>query len=350
MVFQLFVALASRCTIPSMTDPIFAVSSRPRARKPRRARWALGTAVLGRPAYINTGSADSLPVDRSVQSFRENTFRVLDAAFAADVDWIDTARSYGRAEEFVGQWWRARSAANPDWLERAPTVSSKWGYRYVGDWNRNAEVHEVKDHSLSHFEAQWALTSGNLPHVNLYQVHSLTLDSPLFTDGPLLDALTRLRDSGVAIGFSTSGPAQGDTILAAMEVERGGAALFSAVQATWNLLETSAAPALKAASRRELTVIVKESLANGRLITDPPAQLSEIAGRLGATTDAVALAAAAMQPWADRVLLGAAGVVQLDSNLTATGLVLEQADIARLTADPDAPDEYWRTRAGLVWQ
>ena len=50
--------------------------------------------------------------------------------------------------------------------------------------------------------------SATLPRVHLYQVHSLTLDSPLFDDGPLLDALARLRDSGVAVGFSTSGPRQ----------------------------------------------------------------------------------------------------------------------------------------------
>jgi len=333
-----------------MTDPIFALPRKVAARKARRARWALGTAVLGRPAYINTGSIAALPTDHGVQAFRDNTFQVLDAALAAGVDWFDTARSYGRAEEFVGQWWRARAAADPGWPDRAPTVSSKWGYAYVGDWNRDADVHEVKDHSLAQFETQWSLSRSTLPHINLYQVHSLTLDSPLFTDGPVLDALARLRDSGVAIGFSTSGPRQGDTILAAMDVQRGEANLFSAVQATWNLLETSAAPVLKAASRRELTVIVKEALANGRLVTDPPPRLSEIAAKLGVTPDAVALAAAAMQPWADRVLVGAAGVDQLASNLAATGLLLSAEDLARLLTDPEAPDAYWRTRAELAWQ
>jgi aryl-alcohol dehydrogenase-like predicted oxidoreductase len=333
-----------------MTDPIFAPPRRVPPRKPRLARWALGTAVLGRPAYINTGSGGALPADRSVDGFRQNTFRILDAALAGGVEWIDTARSYGRAEEFVGQWWRARSAADPAWLDRAPTVSSKWGYAYVGEWNPAADVHEVKDHSLAQFEKQWSLSRRALPHVNLYQVHSLTLDSPLFTDGPLLDALAGLRDSGVAIGFSTSGPGQGDTILAAMELQRGQANLFSAVQATWNLLETSAAAALRVASRRELTVIVKEALANGRLATDPPPEVTALAHRRGATPDAVALAAAAMQPWADRVLLGAASADQLGSNLAATGLVLSADELAGLTADPQEPTEYWQTRAGLAWQ
>jgi aryl-alcohol dehydrogenase-like predicted oxidoreductase len=159
-----------------------------------------------------------------------------------------------------------------------------------------------------------------------------------------------LRDSGVAIGFSTSGPRQGDTVAAAMDVQRGEAGLFSAVQATWNLLETSAAPALKAASRRELTVIVKEALANGRLITNPPRPLADVAGKLGVSADAVALAAVAMQPWADRVLLGAAGVGQLESNLAATGLLLSADDLAWLTADPEPPEAYWQTRAQLAWQ
>ena len=119
--------------------------------------------MLGRPAYINTGSDQHLPADRGVESFRDNTFRVLDAATAAGVDWIDTARSYGRAEEFVGQWWRQRAADDPSWIERAPTVSSKWGYAYVGGWDRDAQVHEVKDHSLAQFQAQWALTRATLP-------------------------------------------------------------------------------------------------------------------------------------------------------------------------------------------
>lgn len=319
-------------------------------RRRSHARWAIGTAVLGRPAYINAGNAAVLPADRSVESFRASTFRVLDAAVAAGVDWIDTARSYGRAEEFVGQWWRARAAADPDWTSNAPTVSSKWGYRYVGDWNPDADVHEIKDHSLGRFTEQLELTRQTLPRLHLYQVHSLTLDSPLFDDGPLLDALARLRDSGVAVGFSTSGPGQGATILRAMELTRGGGPVFSAVQSTWNLLETSAGQALAAASRRELTVIVKESLANGRLVAEPPAAVLATAEKYGAAPDAVSLAAVAAQPWVDRVLLGPAGVDQLTENLLAGEISLASDDLAALTADPQDPDEYWARRAGLPWQ
>lgn len=334
-----------------MSDPIFRQPARAdRVRRNRRARWALGTAVLGRPAYINTGSAGELPADRSVESYRAHMAVMLDAAVAGGVDWIDTARSYGRAEEFVGDWWRARSAADPGFAAHAPTISSKWGYRYVGDWAMTAAVHEVKDHSLAHFRDQLALTRECLPRLNLYQVHSLTLDSPLFDDEPLLRALGELRDGGVAIGFSSSGAQQGETIRRAMEIDVDGARLFSAVQATWNLLEPGAGPALREASRRELTVIVKESLANGRLVVDPPAALRAAAQRHGAGVDAVALAAVAHQPWADRVLLGAAGVDQLRANLRADAVELGPAELTTLVADLAMdPAEYWLQRSDLTW-
>ena len=320
-----------------------------RPRRRRRARWAIGTAVLGRPAYINTTSADELPAERTVDAMRENTFAVLDAALAAGIDWVDTARSYGRAEEFVGQWWRSRSAVDRDWINHAPTVSSKWGYAYVGEWDPRAAVHEVKEHTLARFDQQWASTHENLPVVSLYQVHSLPADSPVFEDPALLDALAGLRDSGVAIGFSASGPDQATAIRRAMTVERGGARLFSAVQATWNLLETSAGEALAEASRNELTVLVKESLANGRLLADPPAALVDVADRHQAPLDAVALAMVAVQPWVDRVLLGAAGVHQLASNLRAADIVLDAADLEHLRAAAQPPDEYWSDRSRLRW-
>ncbi len=44
-----------------------------------------------------------------------------------------------------------------------------------------------------------------------------------------------------------------------------GQLLFNSVQATWNLLEQSAGPALLEAQQRGMSVIIKEGMANGRL-------------------------------------------------------------------------------------
>ena len=65
-------------------------------------------------------------------------------------------------------------------------------------------------------------------------------------------------------------------------------------------------------------VIVKEAVANGRLTSRGAiAELDEVARRLGATPDAVALAAVLAQPWVDVVLSGAATSEHLASNLAA---------------------------------
>ena len=66
--------------------------------------------------------------------------------------------------------------------------------------------------------------------LTLYQVHSLTLDSGLFTDAPLLAALSRLRAEGVIIGLSASGPHQAETIRRALSLTVDGQQLFRATE------------------------------------------------------------------------------------------------------------------------
>jgi aryl-alcohol dehydrogenase-like predicted oxidoreductase len=117
------------------------------------------------------------------------------------------------------------------------------------------------------------------------------------------------------------------------------------VQATWNLLEPSAGPALAEAHARGVKVIVKEPLANGRLTsrTDVAAFLALAAGR-GVSPDALALASALAQPWADVVLLGAANLAQLESNLKARETPpVEAGPLAQV------PAAYWAYRATLKW-
>jgi aryl-alcohol dehydrogenase-like predicted oxidoreductase len=304
-------------------------------------RTGLGLAALGRPAYINVGRDGALPADRSVAAMRAATWQVLDAAYAAGVRWVDVARSYGRSEEFLAGWLDERGHSDI-------TVSSKWGYAYVGGWRTDADVHEVKEHSLARFRAQLAETRRLLgSRVAVYQVHSLTADSPLFDDAALQDAIAGLAAEGVRTGFSTSGPAQAETVRRALGLEAGGRRLFTTVQSTWNLLEPSAGGALAEAHARGVHVIVKEALANGRLATAPPEPVRRAAERHGTGPDAIALAAALAQPWADTVLSGAVSVAQLTSNLAAT--TIDLADLDEFGDLATTPADYWRDRAALPW-
>ena len=304
-------------------------------------RIGLGLAALGRPGYLNLGHGTDLGPDRSVPALERHAHAVLDAAYEAGVRYFDAARSYGRAEAFLASW-LGRRELEPGQV----TVASKWGYTYTADWQVQADPPEVKDLSLATFRRQLGETRERLgEHLSLYQIHSATLESGVLDDPELAAALAKLRGEGVRVGLTTTGPEQARTVGRALAV--GG---FDAVQATWNVLEPSAGPALAEAHRRGLTVIVKEALANGRLTSrgDCP-ELDRAAARLGVGSDAVALAAVLEQPWADVVLSGAGTPEQLESNLAATRVGLDEGARESLGRLAEPPEQYWERRANLTW-
>ncbi|MCX5046869.1 MULTISPECIES: aldo/keto reductase [unclassified Streptomyces] len=305
----------------------------------------LGLAAVGRPGYINLGRDDDLGDNRSVETLRRRTHELLDAAHAQGVRYFDVARSYGRSEEFLADWLSAR----PDIDDIV--VGSKWGYTYTAGWSADAETHEVKDHSVPTYERQRAETDVLLgDRLDLYQIHSVTPDSPALTDKELHAKLAEAAARGTTIGFSTSGPAQAEAIRAALAVTVDGEPLFRTVQSTYNALETSAAPALAEAHDAGLTVIVKEGMANGRL-ADPyaPDALKAVAAETSLGCDAVALGLILREPWAGVVLSGAATVTQLASNLHAAVVDLDEDQLARLATLVQEPAAYWEQRGRLPW-
>jgi aryl-alcohol dehydrogenase-like predicted oxidoreductase len=177
----------------------------PRSPLPARAgergprRIGLGLAALGRPGYLNLGHGADLGADRSVDALRRRSFAVLDAAYAAGVRYLDAARSYGRAEEFLGAWLDERRPADV-------VVGSKWGYVYTADWQVDADPPEVKHHDAETFRRQLAETRERLgDRLALYEIHSATTDSGVLEDEAVLSELADLRRSGVAVGLTTSG-------------------------------------------------------------------------------------------------------------------------------------------------
>jgi aryl-alcohol dehydrogenase-like predicted oxidoreductase len=313
----------------------------------------LGLAALGRPGYINLGHADDLGRNYDIAAMQRQAHAVLDEAWRLGVRYFDAARSYGDAERFLSTWLTARNLA-PD----AVTVGSKWGYTYTAGWRTDADKHEVKEHTLPVLRRQIGESRELLgAHLALYQIHSATLDSGVLENREVLQELARLRDGGLKIGLTVTGPRQGETIQRALDVVVGGARLFACVQATWNLLEPSVGPALREAHDAGLGVIVKEGLANGRLTsrnTDAAFAakrhlLEETAARLNTTMDALALAAVLAQPWADVVLSGAATAEHLRSNLQATQVLWDKNAAERLRSLAEPAELYWNTRGELRW-
>ena len=312
-------------------------------------RIGVGLAAIARPGYITLGRAHDLP-ERSPEAMYARVADVLDAARAAGIHYVDVARSYGRAEEFLARWLGERGVGR-----EALTIGSKWGYRYTAGWRIDAPVHEQKELSLARFTAQLAESRGLLgDRLDLYQIHSATAESGVLSDGALLAALVdgRRRGDYRAVGLTLSGATSAKTLELARDARVDGEPVFDVVQATFNVLEPSLAGALREAHDAGMGVIAKEVFANGRL-TDANARPND-AGLLehlhalapDVPLDRTAVAFVLAHPYVDVALSGAATTAQLASHLAATDVALEPRAFESLV---EAPERYWATRASLPW-
>ena len=315
----------------------------------------LGLAALGRPGYVTLNHASDLGGSYDPSTMELHTLDVLDAAFEMGIRYIDAARSYGRAEDFLASWLRKR-AIEPGEI----TVASKWGYTYTAGWSTSATQHEVKEHSLAAYLRQLHESIERLgPYLSLYQIHSVTAESKTLEDDALIDAIARLRERGIRAGLTVSGAGQDVAIRRSLEVRRDGERVFDSVQATWNLLERGAESALQDAHGAGMKVVVKESLANGRLshenrdqadlLFPAVARIRELAKSRGLTVETLALAAALARPWADVVLTGAATVGQIQSNVAALELAYDAELEEQLGSVSINSTEYWRARSSFRW-
>ncbi|WP_299460807.1 aldo/keto reductase [uncultured Microscilla sp.] len=320
---------------------------------PRVSKIGLGLAALGRPGYINLGHAEDLKSNYNTGAMQWHTCQMLDLAWNLGIRYFDVARSYGKAETFLGAWLESKTQ-----LVELPFVASKWGYTYTANWQVNAKVHEVKDHSLVVLQKQVLETRQSLgKNPDLYQIHSATLETKVLENTQVLRRLAQLKARGVKIGLSLSGVDQATTLEKALAIEIEGVRLFDVVQATFNLLEKSVAPALTMAHNEGLGVVVKEALANGRLTfrnTDvhlkPEWQLLKTqADRLKTTVDALALAYVLKQPFVNVVLSGAANPEHLKSNLTALDVVWDEEASEVLNPLVQTPEDYWAARKQMDW-
>jgi aryl-alcohol dehydrogenase-like predicted oxidoreductase len=309
-------------------------------------RLGLGLAALGRPGYINLGHEKDLhSVDKS--QMEQQAHEVLSVAYQQGIRYFDAARSYGNAEAFLSSWLGNHEPYDV-------VIGSKWGYTYTAAWQIEADKHEIKEHSSTNLEKQFNESSSLLgSYLSLYQIHSATLESGVLENQEVLAKLFELKQCGIKIGLSLSGVKQAETLEKALRVEQGGSRLFDTVQATYNLLETSAGKTLELAHKEGMGIIIKEALANGRLternqsanFADTLLRLRRYAEHYGATLDAFALAFVLQQPWVDVVLSGATTAEQLAANVKA----LDVPTMLDLEDFSESPESYWGERSKLAW-
>ena len=117
----------------------------------------LGTAAIGRPQYINIKDKPEQQFD--LNKFREQGKAVLEAAYQTGIRYFDTAPGYGMAEKLVLDWVLEKQ-------DESIEIATKWGYTYVANFNMDAAEHEIKEHSLSKLNEQWAVSEKLLPYLS----------------------------------------------------------------------------------------------------------------------------------------------------------------------------------------
>ena len=311
----------------------------------------LGTAAIGRPIYINI--RHEIPrVDLSLAAFRKNGIRILDDAYDNGIRFFETSPGYGLAESLLIEWLREKN--DPDII-----VATKWGLSYVADFDINATVHEIKEHSLEKLNAQWEFSKKLLPNLKIYQIHSATLDTGVLDNKAILQRLHQIKkEYNIIIGLTTTGANQVEVLKKAVDIEIENEPLFSSFQSTYNIMEQSILKLKEIFLNTNRQLIIKESLANGRLIPNTSFKehnglykyIAKLAHKYNVGTDAIAIRFC-IDSFPEAVSLsGASSANQLQSNLAAKTFKLQKEEMGLLSRYKIAPTMYWDERKQLPWQ
>lgn len=302
----------------------------------------LGLAAIGRPEYINI--RDNYDIDKSYKSFEQNAYELLDFAYEKGIRYFDTAPSYGKGELFLNNW-------NNNHLYNDVTLSTKWGYTYVANWELGyAGKHEVKEHSVEKLMEQWKFSKSLLPNLKIYQIHSATLESGVLENMAVLQALYRLKkDYKLQIGLSSSGINQSEIIEKALHIKINNENLFDSFQVTFNFLEQTTFSTLKKIKQLGKTIIIKEGLANGRIFLNTNEILENLSKKYNVGFDALALRFIMDYLDPTYILSGASSKKQLTENLKALNFSFNTNEIEEIKKIKINSKTYWEERSKLDW-
>lgn len=302
----------------------------------------LGLAALGRPEYINIRKEKD--IDKSEAAFKNNALAMLNSAYHLGIRYFDTAPSYGKGEAFLTEWQNKLQYTDTE-------LATKWGYTYVANWKLNFKGnHEIKEHSIDKLLEQWETSKELLPALKVYQIHSATFDSGVLENQKVLKKLYQIKkETGLAIGLTSSGPNQALVLKEAAEIKINGAFLFDVFQVTYNILEQTTFEVLAQLIQNGKKVVVKEAIANGRLFRNTPETVLNLAAKYKVGIDAIALRFVidALQP--SVVLSGASTKMQLEENLKSLEFQLSTEEVKLLKSLALEPKIYWSERKALAW-
>ncbi|WP_405608795.1 aldo/keto reductase [Polaribacter sp. Asnod1-A03] len=312
-------------------------------------KLGLGTAALGRPQYINVRleSCDN----SDLEIFKKGSFNTLEEAYNLGIRYFDTAPGYGLAEELLLEWLQTKE-------DSSIVVATKWGYTYTANFNPDAKVHEVKEHSLSKLKEQWNFSKQLLPYLKVYQIHSATLETGVLENTEVLEYLAFLKkEFNVKIGLTTTGTNQVEVIKKALDILVDGTPIFDIFQVTYNFLDQSLSEVSKELISKNKSIVIKEALANGRIFSNKTypyykemyTKLEQISKKHNVGVDAISLKYCEQTITNAIVLSGASNINQLKENLKLNDFSLSTEEIETLNTFKIPTDAYWTERKQLEW-
>jgi aryl-alcohol dehydrogenase-like predicted oxidoreductase len=311
----------------------------------------LGTAAIGRPIYINIRH-EKPRVDFSLPAFRENALSILDDAYDKGIRFFDASPGYGLAESLLIEWLGQKN--DPD-----ITIATKWGLSYMAGFDINATVHEIKEHSLEKLNAQWQFSKKLLPNLKIYQIHSATFDTGVLDNKAILRRLYEIKKKhNIVIGLTTTGVNQVEVLKKAVDIEIDNEPIFGSFQSTYNVMEQSVLQLKEIFMDTKRQLIIKESVANGRLIPNKSFKkhvglyrhITKLADKYNVGPDAIAIRFC-IDSFPEAVTLsGASSANQVQSNLAARTFKLQKEEMELLSRYKTDPTTYWDERKQLSWQ
>ncbi len=180
------------------------------------------------------------------------------------------------------------------------------------------------------------------------------MDSGILDNTAIHQRLHELKQQHqLTIGITTSGANQLEILQKAIDIEVNGEPLFDSYQITFNIFDQSLEVAKEALRGKQ--VIIKEALANGRIFRNKNyphydyayLALEALSKKHQVGIDAIALRFAMQSFPSAFVLSGASTIAQLDQNLYANTITLDESDMTQLAAIKFPAADYWSERKKL---
>jgi aryl-alcohol dehydrogenase-like predicted oxidoreductase len=263
------------------------------------------------------------------------TRAVVDAAIDCGVTLLDTADTYGRSEEFLGEVLAGR--------RDQVVLATKFGHQ-ASDMGYGPAAGAKGGRNYIRRAVEASLRKLRTDHIDLYQIHT---PDPVTPIAETLAALGELVDEGKVRYLGNSNFAGWRIAEAACLADRHGSAGFISAQNHWSLLERSAeAEVVPAARHFGLGVLPYFPLANGLLTgkirRDRPAtEGMRLAGRDDYVTEAKLDVVEALAAW------GAAHGVSLLE--VAIGCLAEQPGCTSVIAGAMSAEQVKANAAAADW-